>query len=114
MTTKEALCILELDDLASEERIKKAYKKMVQKYHPDNRETRDEDMFIKVKDAYECLKDKIGTSDVESKQEDYAQQEICPLCGGTGKRKIKRKTQRGIIVVPVSCETCNGTGYIKG
>lgn len=113
MTIKEALCILDLDKSTSEEIIKKAYKKMAQKYHPDNRETQDEDMFIKVKEAYECLKDKLSTSDVKSRSESCEQQEICPLCRGTGKRKTKRKTQRGILVVSVSCETCNGTGYRK-
>ncbi len=42
---------------ADEKEIKSAYKKAARKYHPDNSETGDEELFKKVGEAYEVLKD---------------------------------------------------------
>lgn len=42
---------------ASDKDIKSAYKKAARKYHPDNAETGNEDLFKKVGEAYEALKD---------------------------------------------------------
>lgn len=42
---------------ASDAEIKSAYKKAARKYHPDNSETGNEEMFKKVGEAYETLKD---------------------------------------------------------
>ncbi len=42
---------------ASEAEIKSAYKKAARKYHPDNRETGNEELFKKIGEAYETLKD---------------------------------------------------------
>ena len=66
--------ILEISENATQEEIKKAYKKMAQKYHPDsfNRgnspaKTREEaeEMFKKIGEAYEML----SKNDVKSAQE---------------------------------------------
>ncbi len=111
MLITEALDILELDRSASPEMIKRAYKRLARNYHPDNKATRDEKMFLKVKEAYECLKNRVSPEDSESASTRKARQEPCFQCGGTGKRKIKRKTQRGIMVVTIPCENCKGTGY---
>lgn len=111
MSTKEALDILQLDDSASEEMIKKAYKKLARNYHPDNKTTQNEEMFLKVKQAYEFLKNGTFTESPESADTGKTGQEPCFQCRGTGKRKIKKKTQRGIVVVTIPCENCKGTGY---
>ena len=58
--------ILEIDPNSSIEEIKKAYRVMVKKYHPDKLQTKDpyllkgaEEKFIKVQEAYEILKNKL-------------------------------------------------------
>jgi DnaJ like chaperone protein len=57
--------ILEIDPSSSIEEIKKAYRMMVKKYHPDKLQTKDpylmkgaQEKFIKVQEAYEVLKKK--------------------------------------------------------
>ena len=50
--------VLGIDKDASKEEIKKAYRKLARKYHPDvNKETDAEDKFKEVKEAYEVLRD---------------------------------------------------------
>jgi len=63
----EAYKILEIDENASEAEIKKAYRKMVKKYHPDKLQNMDEayqkgakEKFNKVRDAYEQLQREKG------------------------------------------------------
>ena len=51
--------ILGIDKTASKEEIKKAYKKLAKKYHPDNKETGDEQKFKEVQNAYETLIDDV-------------------------------------------------------
>ncbi len=57
MTTDDYYEILGLSRDASEADIKSAYKKAALKYHPDNTETGSEEMFKKVGEAYDVLKD---------------------------------------------------------
>ena len=50
---------LEINDNASEAEIKKAYRKLARKYHPDvNKEASAEDKFKEINSAYEILSDK--------------------------------------------------------
>jgi len=50
---------LEINDSASETEIKKAYRKLARKYHPDvNKEASAEDKFKEINSAYEILSDK--------------------------------------------------------
>jgi len=50
---------LEINDTASEAEIKKAYRKLARKYHPDvNKEASAEDKFKEINSAYEILSDK--------------------------------------------------------
>merc|ERR1712212_558089 len=54
---KDYFLILGLERGASENEVKRAYKKMALQFHPDkNKETGAEDMFKEVAEAYEILK----------------------------------------------------------
>ncbi len=49
--------LLGIDKGSDEKTIKSAYKKAARKYHPDNRETGNEELFKKIAEAYEVLSD---------------------------------------------------------
>lgn len=49
--------LLGIDKNADEKEIKSAFKKAARKYHPDNRETGNEEVFKKINEAYEVLSD---------------------------------------------------------
>lgn len=55
MNSKEAYTILGLDAGASMDDIKRAYRLLALKYHPDKNGSANHEMFISVKDAYELL-----------------------------------------------------------
>lgn len=52
--------ILAVSKTASESEIKKAYRKLALKWHPDKNEDKEKatEMFKKVSEAYDCLSDK--------------------------------------------------------
>jgi len=55
--TKDLYEILGINRSATAQEIKKAYKQLARKYHPDNKETGNEDKFKEVSLAYEVLQD---------------------------------------------------------
>lgn len=69
--------ILEISQTASTEEIKKAYRKLAFKYHPDrNKEKKTEEIFKIISHAYDVLsnKDKKAKYDIEYKQKLYKEQ----------------------------------------
>lgn len=67
VTPKSAYTILEIDEKATDEEVKKAYRKMVVKYHPDKLQHLEEshqkagkEKFLKVQEAYEKIKKSRG------------------------------------------------------
>ncbi|HEC75349.1 MAG TPA: J domain-containing protein [Methylophaga aminisulfidivorans] len=59
MEYKDYYKVLDVDRSASQEDIKKAYRKLARKYHPDvSKEANAEDKFKEVGEAYEVLRDK--------------------------------------------------------
>jgi len=69
-TSNDFYKILGVDKTATEKQIKKAYRKLAMKYHPDrNKESDAADKFKKIASAYECLSD-------PQKRKQY------DLCGG--------------------------------
>lgn len=67
ITPKSAYTILEIDETATDDEVKKAYRKMVVKYHPDKLQHLEEshqkagqEKFLKVQEAYERIKKSRG------------------------------------------------------
>ena len=56
-TTKDLYEILGINRDATEDEIKKAFRQQARKYHPDNKETGNEDHFKEINQAYEILSD---------------------------------------------------------
>ena len=82
MTGKNYYKTLELAENASSEDIKAAFKKLARKYHPDNKETGNEEKFKEINEAYQHLSDphakdkydyqkKYGSPNTSSKQSSY-------------------------------------------
>ena len=72
MTRQEALKILEIENVADENALKKAFRKQSHKYHPDKNDDDDSQaMFINIVDAYEFLNNKKSSnySNKDNKQE---------------------------------------------
>jgi molecular chaperone DnaJ len=60
MSKRDYYEVMGLDKSASEDEIKKAYRKLAMKYHPDRNKDNEqaaEEQFKEVKEAYECLSD---------------------------------------------------------
>ena len=80
--------VLGVDKSASEDEIKRAYKKMARKYHPDlnpdNKEA--EEKFKEVNEAYEVLSD----SDKKARYDQFGFAGVDPNYGAGGRRRCLR------------------------
>lgn len=131
--------ILEVPKTASEEEIKKAYRKLALKYHPD-KETGDKEKFQQIQEAYEVLSDPVRRRDhdnppvqnhfpfdfniffnghqqhqTNNRKADHFY--TCKISlrdayfGIVRKFKIQREVLCGLCIV--ACDQCNGTGSIQ-
>jgi molecular chaperone DnaJ len=57
MSDKDFYTLLEVSANCSDSDLKKSYKKLARKYHPDNKETGDENLFKQIGEAYSVLSD---------------------------------------------------------
>lgn len=75
---KDYYKLLEVDQSATQDEIKKAYRKLAVKYHPDkNKDDGAEDKFKEINDAYTTLSD-------ETKRQQYDQQRTNPFASNFG------------------------------
>ncbi|PSH00419.1 MAG: molecular chaperone DnaJ [Nanohaloarchaea archaeon SW_7_46_7] len=87
--TKEYYRILGVNEDASQEEIKKAYRKKAKKYHPDsNSDTADEEKFKKINKAYDVLSDE----DKRKKYDQFGKQGV-EGHAGRGKRRAASNFQ---------------------
>lgn len=75
--------ILQISSTSSQEEIKKAYRKLSRKYHPDNAGEQKRELFDQVQEAYDVLGD-------EEKRKVYDQK----LSGGSSGRREKEEPKR--------------------
>ena len=91
--------ILEIDKNASDDDIKKSYRKLAKRYHPDvNKESNAENKFKEISEAYDTLGD-------ENKRRQYDNQKNNPFGGFGGFNFQKRETHMDInIKIPLTYE----------
>ncbi len=66
-TNKNLYKILCISNISTESEIKKAYKKLAKKYHPDVNKTDDESIFKEIIEAYKVLSDSVSREDYDKK-----------------------------------------------
>lgn len=110
MDYKRALETLELNKGFTKEELKKHYKMLVKKYHPDNHEFGNQNKFIEVQEAYTYLSNLDNHTHSDIGSDTPRGESTCPMCNGNGWRREKIKTSRGYVAQKVKCNFCNGLG----
>lgn len=119
MDKKDLYEILKLDKKASKEDIKKSYKTLAKKYHPDSseNESKDDTLFKELNDAYQILSDDKKRKHYDSPRTFYLNQQypkdiritfnltFLELKNGVVKKISFNKTQ--------TCSICDGFGYLN-
>ena len=109
MNEKKAIEILGLKKDFSEDELKKNYKELAKLYHPDNKNSGDEQKFIDIQEAYKFLHNQ-DDNKTNIDETTNSKSSICPVCNGNGWKREKVKTSRGYIARKVKCTFCNGEG----
>ena len=121
--------VLGVDRSASDDEIKKAYRKMSRKYHPDIAGPEFEDKFKEVNNAYEVLSDPqkrqmfdagVDPNDPNaggmhggfSGCQKGTQPAQCPDCHGQGYAQRVVRTMLGQMMTTAPCERCEGHGTV--
>lgn len=81
--------ILQISTTASQEEIKKAYRRLSRKYHPDNAGEESRDLFEKVQEAYAVLGDEEKRNAYDQRQTQCSTDERPP----NGKKKPQHKNE---------------------
>lgn len=95
MTLKEALDILGLDSDASPKDVKKAFRKLAKRYHPDKTSTSNtETMFRRVNEAYEYWQQAEDLrQQAETKQQSEEQRQTDDAISRGNEKREKQQTQ---------------------
>jgi DnaJ-class molecular chaperone len=72
MNSSEAKEILELPDDFTEEHLKKNYRRLAKKYHPDKSFDKNSDKFVQIQQAYEFFTEKTGSTSTSNIFENFA------------------------------------------
>ena len=120
MNYKEALKIMGLSDGYSADDLKRKYRELAKKYHPDAGKEKNGEMFIKINAANEILNDYLKNPDKktsnfnsDSTYNTNQKDEVCPVCNGLKFRREKIKTPRGFAARKIPCDYCTGNGFVK-
>jgi len=117
MSKRDYYEVLGVSKGAAEREIKKAYKKLAMKYHPDRAQGDKslEEKFREVQEAYEILSDErkraaydqYGHAGVDPNRAGGGAG-ACPTCKGNGQVQMRQ----GFFAVQQTCPTCSGKGKI--
>jgi len=141
MAQRDYYAVLGLNKNATDDEIKKAYKKLAKKYHPDlnpNDKKNAEAKMKEINEAYAILKEKCGqpkppqpTEPKDPLEELLKNQfkrceecddtgaakgtepETCPDCNGKGGFYINVEKPFGVVTEFKRCKRCNGTGKVR-
>jgi len=140
---KEFYKLLEVEENAPQEEIKKSYKKLAHKYHPDKNDNKDaKEKFMKIQEAYEVLSDAekrknydaFGTAEPQYRNP-FGNDPFGDIFSHFSRQQQPRKTKAGNIQLSINlkfeeavsgkdldielkireqCSTCSGTGNKGG
>lgn len=114
MKLSSAYELLEIPETSSEEEVKKKYRELTKKYHPDiNKDPNAEDRFKKINEAYDTIKNKdsIEELDVTNHNESFFMvKNVFTNLNISFKESVLGCTKSISIDRNLRCNSCNGMG----